>query len=397
MSQLLHTVVRATCALAFIVVLLTIVSARQKPDQPIFRSATAAVTLDVVVRDRTGQPVTGLTIDEFEVVEDGVPQKIVRLDAGDSGVPVLQMAAPRVSPRVEGDGTQSLVALIFDQLSHQSRKPAIDAARSLVESLQSDEYLGVFSMDLRATMEAPFTQDRAEILRALDVILQSPSVSPMTMAMTGVAETNGPIGPDRTEGGGARDAMLGRLNSPGEVEHFAGAQAVSLMDAISRLSRFPGRRSIVLFSEGLFVTPRLEGVIARALAENVAVYTISASGLVASRRVVPVDRKIDRRELTSSSRRGKESWRYGFLEMDPTRGLGPLAGHTGGFLVANTNDLTKALGSITADRRSYYLLGYSSSNPVLDGSTRQIEVRVKRQGLSVRARTGYVAAPAAVQ
>ena len=102
-------------------------------------------------------------------------------------------------------------------------------------------------------------------------------------------------------------------------------------------------------------------------------------------------------QLTSSSRRGKESWRYGFLEMDPTRGLGPLAGHTGGFLVANTNDLTKALASITADRRSYYLLGYSSSNPVLDGSTRQIEVRVKRPGLSVRARTGYVAAPAAVQ
>ncbi len=396
MSQLLRPVLRAGCTLALVGITLTIASARQKPDQPIFRSATAAVTLDVVVRDRTGQPVTGLTIDDFEVVEDGVPQKIVRLDAGDSGVPAPP-AAPRMSPRVEGDGTLSLVALIFEQMSHQGRKPASDAARSLVEALQSDEFLGVFSMDLRATMAAAFTQDRDEIRRALDVILETPSVSPMTTAMTGVAETNGPVGPDRTQGGGARDAMTARLSTPSEVEHFGGAQAASLMDAISRLSRFPGRRSIVLFSEGLFVSPRLEGVIARALAENVAVYAINASGLGASRRVVPVDHKIDRRELTSSSRRGKESWRYGFLEMDPTRGLGPLAGHTGGFLVANTNDLTKALASITADRRSYYLLGYSSSNPVLDGSTRQIEVRVKRQGLSVRARTGYVAAPAAGQ
>ena len=184
MSQLLHKISRAACTLALVGVPLTIASALQKPDQPIFRSATAAVTLDVVVRDRAGQPVTGLTIDDFEVIEDGVLQKIVRLDAGESGVTARQTAAPRMSPRVDGDGTQSLVALIFDQLSHQSRKPAIDAARSLVESLQGDEYLGVFSMDLRATMEAPFTQDRAEIRRALDVILEKPSVSPMTMAMT---------------------------------------------------------------------------------------------------------------------------------------------------------------------------------------------------------------------
>ncbi len=396
MTQSIGTRRLAICAIALLALGLAVIDARQNPGQPVFRSATAAVTLDVVVRDRTGEPVMGLTIDDFEVVEAGAPQKILGLDAGGSGTPNLETAVPRMSPRVEGDGTQSLVALNFDQRSHQGRKPAVDAARSLVDSLQSDEYLGVFSMDLRATMEAPFTQDRAEIRRALDVILASPSVSPMTMAMTGVAETNGPSGPDRTQGGGTRDEMTARMSAPGEVEHYAGAQAASLLDAISRLSRFPGRRSIVLFSEGLFVTPRLEGVIARALAENVAVYTINASGLVASRRVVPVDRKIDRRELTSSSRRGRESWRYGFLEMDPTRGLGPLAGHTGGFLVANTNDLTKALASITADRRSYYLLGYSSSNPVLDGSTRQIEVRVTRPGLSVRARTGYVAAPAAV-
>ena len=386
----------AACSFAAVGLSLAVADAQQRDSQPVFRSTTAAVTVDVVVRDRAGQPVTGLTLDDFEILEDGAPQRILRLDTGGTELPPgTPPASARISPRLEGDGAQALVALIFDQLSHQARKPAVEAARSMLESLTGNEYVGVFSMDLHATMLAPFTQDREEIRRALDLILDSPSVSPRTMATLGAAETNGPSGPDRTPGGGDRDAMRGRMAASPETDYFAGAQAASMIDAIARLSRFPGRRTIVLFSEGLFVTPRLEAVVARALAENVTVYTINAAGLTTGRSVVPVDRRIDRRELTSTSRRGKESWRYGFLEMDPTSGLGPLADHTGGFLVANTNDITRALASITGDRRAYYVVGYSSSNPALDGSTRQIEVRVKRPGVSVRARTGYVAASAA--
>jgi len=166
-----------------------------------------------------------------------------------------------------------------------------------------------------------------------------------------------------------------------------------MSDVIVRLARFPGRKSIVLFSEGLNVSPRLESVVARALAENVTVYTVYAGGLNASGRFAVQDRTVDSGELTSTNQRGRESWRYGFLAMDPTAGLGPFAYHTGGFLVSDTNDLSGALKSINADRRAYYVLAYSSSNQALDRTTRKIEVRVKHPSLSVRARTAYVAAP----
>lgn len=369
----------------------------QEPDQrPIFRTTTAAVTVDVVVRDRAGQPVLGLTPDDFEVFEDGVPQRIISVDARSrptqSGVSNESTGG---GPAVQGErSAQAIVALVFHQLSHESRAAAITAARSMVESLREEEYVGVFAVNLSLTTVSPFTRERAALQRALDDVLRMPPVQGgSSMSGIGVAETEGPAGRYVTPDSEIAATMRRRMAADGAGAHRAAVQAASLGGVIARLARFPGRKSIVLFSEGLDVSPRLESVVVRALAENVTVYTVYAGGLRASRRFAVPDRTVDSRELTSTSRRGGESWRYGFLEQDSTAGLGPLAKHTDGFLVSDTNDLRAALTSINADRHAYYVLAYSSSNGALDGTTRRIEVRVKRPGLSVRARTGYVATP----
>ena len=75
--------------------------------------------------------------------------------------------------------------------------------------------------------------------------------------------------------------------------------------------------------------------------------------------------------------------------------LQTLAENTDGIAVVNSNDLDKGLRRIADDLTSYYLLGYYSSNPKLDGGYRKIAVRVKRPGVQVRARRGYRAANAA--
>jgi VWFA-related protein len=364
--------------------------AQPQDERPVFRSTTAAVTVDVVVRDRHGRPVVGLTKDDFEIMEDGIAQDVISVESRSTGA-ATSGDAGRAHPSVQGDGLQSLVAMVFDQMTTQSRKGAVDAASSMIDSIPHDEYVGVFTMDLRWTVHAGFTRDRAALLRALTDVLKTPSVSPLSTLTVGVAESNDPPGRPATADARLASETRQRLDNPTELENYSGAQAASLTDIITRLARFPGRKSILLFSEGLAASPRLEAVVARALAENVTVYAVNTSGLTTSNRVVPPARDVDKRELTSSSRRGRESWRYGFLELDSTGGLGPLAAHTGGFLVANTNDLSAALNSINLDRRSYYVLGYSSSNPSLDSTKRQIDVRVKRPDLSVRARTSYLA------
>ena len=104
----------------------------QKPqDQPVFHTSTTAAVVDVIVRDRTGQPVQDLTEADFEILEDGVPQRIISFESHTSGsaapVPAARRDA-RSSPGADGP-TQSLVALVFQQLPHQSRAMAVEAAR----------------------------------------------------------------------------------------------------------------------------------------------------------------------------------------------------------------------------------------------------------------------------
>ena len=72
--------------------------------------------------------------------------------------------------------------------------------------------------------------------------------------------------------------------------------------------------------------------------------------------------------------------------------LRTLAETTDGLAVTDSNNIEKGVRRIVDDLTSYYLLGYYSSNPKLDGKFRSIKVRVKRPGVDVRARRGYKAA-----
>ena len=73
--------------------------------------------------------------------------------------------------------------------------------------------------------------------------------------------------------------------------------------------------------------------------------------------------------------------------------LRDLAESTGGFLVAETNDLRPGLERVMADLRAYYEVGYVPPNPKADGRWRAISVKVSRPGVVVRTRRGYYALP----
>ncbi|HEU4692892.1 MAG TPA: VWA domain-containing protein [Vicinamibacterales bacterium] len=79
---------------------------------------------------------------------------------------------------------------------------------------------------------------------------------------------------------------------------------------------------------------------------------------------------------------------------DRLEAMHDLASATDGMAVVNSNDLDRGLKRIADDLTSYYLLGYYSSNTKLDGKYRNIDVKVKQPGVNVRARRGYRAATA---
>jgi hypothetical protein len=128
---------------------------------------------------------------------------------------------------------------------------------------------------------------------------------------------------------------------------------------------------------------RLRDLIRRANERNISFIPVNPSGLVVyddnpSEVGLPVDSRAPSAIQTSFSRvTSRED------------GLRALAENTDGTAVLGNNDLRAGLRKVTAELRSFYLLGYYSTNRVFDGKARRITVKAK--DFDVRARRGYIA------
>lgn len=203
------------------------------------------------------------------------------------------------------------------------------------------------------------------------------------------------------------------------------ATAAGLLALVDALGALEGRKTIVFFAESLLIPPSVEplfhAVVAAANRANVSIYAVDAAGLRVHSAAAQTALQMnalgavgvgDIRDLNDTQpgddpgpgkhgERGDRAWtkdlelNEDILRQDPAASLGMLAGHTGGFLINNTNDLERGFRQIEDDRRFHYLLAYSPANEEFKGEYRRIEVKVRRRDVSVRARTGYIASRAA--
>jgi hypothetical protein len=179
----------------------------------------------------------------------------------------------------------------------------------------------------------------------------------------------------------------------------------ALFAIVRMLGRLPGRKSVVLFSEGISIptaAARLfSGVIDAANRANVSIYTIDAAGLRAESEQKKVGGMVNsagggvESSYSADAAGGPLSANFELnedaLRSDPATGLRQLARETGGQAFNNTNNLKPAFERIESDLRNYYMLGYTPINSAYDGRFRTIQVKVKRSGLTVAARKGYFA------
>lgn len=119
---------------------------------------------------------------------------------------------------------------------------------------------------------------------------------------------------------------------------------------------------------------RLRSLTEDANRSNISFYTIDPNGIAAD-SAGSSDRSAGRQDTTNAASR-QDSLRF-------------IADNTDGVLIANASNVDTQISRIRDDVSSYYLLTYSSSNTRLDGRFRAITVRVKRDGIKVRARRGY--------
>ncbi len=188
-------------------------------------------------------------------------------------------------------------------------------------------------------------------------------------------------------------------------DHRGYGVITTLLTVIDSLSVRPGRKTAVIFSEGLPASPALQNQLQRIIEvanhANVTVYAVDASGLRVISALADTRREIDQ---TGSDRlrqvsigRDTADGPYtrlierteDLLRLDPQGGLARLAEDTGGFLVRDSNDIGSAFRRIEEDSRVHYLLTYSPRNDTFDGTFRRIDVKIARPGVQIFARKGY--------
>lgn len=430
----------AGCLLA----MATAVPQAQQPssaDRPKFGTSTAAVVVDVIVRDKKGNPVVDLTKDDFEVLENGTPQRVIdfeRVLPGVATAPVAGSTTPAGpvaadltnASNASGESTlqgQAVTAIVFDWLTDQARYEAWRAASTLLDQMNANDYVAVFVVDHALRRIVPYTRDTGMLKEAFDYAVTRPNPAaprlqsaqvdalvkqrdlPNTPGAEFAAGAN-TLPTNVTDGRGPAETIAAMLDTQMKWEAYMNRQqqgtAVSnaLLGLVEQLGGMPGRKTVVLFSEGFeipdSVKHKFDAVEDRANRHNVAFYTIDAAGLRLHSRIPMVASAIGEAGEENVSR-GLADDRVGrrtdAMWRDPTAGLEPLARHTGGLYIGNTNDLKTGFAKVNADRRFHYLLAYSSSNPALDGTYRKIDVRVRRPDMKIRARGGYVASPSVEQ
>jgi VWFA-related protein len=157
------------------------VAAAQAATEPRFTTEASAVVLDVVVRNARGEPVTGLTREDFEVFE-GRSRQTITVFEGPAARDV-DRAGP-TSPRPSGTTAVAgvsatpprVVALVFEQLGPTARDLAAKAARRLVESLEREDFAAVFTVDRAIHTVASYTPASPIVHDAIDAAANRPGL-----------------------------------------------------------------------------------------------------------------------------------------------------------------------------------------------------------------------------
>ena len=383
---------------------------RAPSEQPTFRVAVDLVTLDVIPRAANGQFQSDLGAADFEILEDGAPQRLVSLVLVHGGrvFNVLQPPAaapaaalegiilPAARPRASSEGR--VFVLIVDDLHFT----AVDTplVRALLRKIaarlfRQGDMIAMFSTG-PSSIEVPVSYDRG----LLDGMISK--VSGHGMSYRDIMDArDGSTGPQGLRHN-AHVAFKTAYALLGTLEHVRDRRkAVILVSHGYDFDPFPhGRTGTDQVFGGRYGSPWVDpergdrflsleqqnnrfadGDLASELSAltglanrvNATIYALDPRGVVGTTSVAD---QVDPTEVRT--------------HIGKTQGsLRTLAEATGGFAVVNDNAFDGALKRIDAETSDYYILGYYASNPDPNRRNRSVEVKARRPGVEVWSRGWY--------
>jgi VWFA-related protein len=382
-------------------ILLAILAQTPAPPQPpvTFKVEVNYVEIDANVTDAQGRFVRALTRDDFQVVEDGKPQTLTAFSMVD--IPIERTDPPLfsktaippdiVSNRKPFEGR--VFVLVLDDLNTRFNRTARTraAARQFVERyVGANDLVAVVNTSGYGKSMQDFTSNRPLALKAIDAAMGNKADSSTVAALQDYSMNR--------DVPGSPSNVNASFN---EIQRYTNARNTlgTLRNLADFMAGMRGRRkAVVYFSEGINynvtdpisnahatdVQREIRDLVAAATRANVNVYSVDPRGLATGMEDAieigsfPTDNTIKSTDLINEMRVEQDSLRV-------------IADETGGFAVLNQNDFRDGFSRILEDNSSYYVLGYYPTNDKLDGRFRNVQVKVLKPGLKVRARRGYVA------
>jgi VWFA-related protein len=399
---------------------LSMIGSAASADIPTFSSEVELITVDVVVVDDSGRPVSDLTKDDFVVEEGGKSQPIAsfepfKLDGDELVEPPTTPPAVATNEQPRGSTGRSF-ALVIDDVG-LSPRDVFEAQRGvstliekglrsgdevLLATTSGDTWWTARLPEGRADLDAVVGRLKGRYTEPASVsdyisdyeayqiaTVEDHNPNHVTMRVIDRWHRNGVCSYNPT--GGYDPACTPMLQHRAQaVDQIRMNRTHSTIRALRRtmeaLIPVRGRKSLLFISPGIIDDSRtpLREITALSREANTAIYFIDARGLLASSGMPSVS---DRGPAPDPNSVGPTGFQTAVLG---SGGSQDLANDTGGFTVRNTNDFGLAAARIAQQSRVFYMLGFNAPEGKKPGDWRKLKVAVKRKGLKVHARRGYM-------
>jgi VWFA-related protein len=381
----------------------------QEPIPPVSETVEVNVTnVDVFVTDSKGQRVNGLTADDFEVRQDGIPQKITNFYAVSGGkvlfedgtsVPfdVKEAAAPEVPAVVQA---HYIFYIDNQNITPQRRNYMFKRLKEFITQSVGPNAEGmIVTYNRSLKTRKGFTSHPNELIATLEEIELDTGGGSNTVADRKDVIERISDSKNEAQAQSLADNYSKALRN--DIEFTVDA----LVDTISSLAGIQGRKNLVYVSEGLpamaglelyeairdkfqdpsasmqefeyDMSPRYVKIVSAANANGVTIYTLDASGLQTP-------------DMVQAENRSTSVHINDFVVRQNLQGpIQMMAEQTGGLSAVNTNDWKAPLDQIAADFSNFYSLGYRPAKGASDRG-HKIEVTVKKKGMTVRTRSSFM-------
>jgi VWFA-related protein len=368
---------------------------------PVIRVTVDLVQVDAVVTDSQGRHVTSLKPEDFQILEDGKPQKITHfsyvpgnaIPGGPAPVhPAPKQPSAKTSEAIPApakalrpEEVQRTIVLMADDLGLSSDDiPNVrKAMKSFVgRQMQAGDLASIMTTSGGMGAMQQLTSDKSRLYASIERVHYMPGRTGLTWYAPIL-----PPGPDKK----FRMEIEQRLSAARSPVLTLGTLNV-LAYAIQGLREMPGRKAIALFSDGF--PPAAGRIVQLANRASIVIYTLDPRGLV-SQFFTALDAK---GTMTLGNGIDNDEAKRLAAYRDTQKGLEQLAQGTGGIFFHDYNNLSQGLASALDDMSSYYLIGYQPQRTDFDQvrglpKFHEIDVKVLRARLQVRSRNGFVGVP----